>query len=140
MKPTRQEDNFGCAVACMAFVLNIKYKDAIKLFKNGEKRVKSIPNFYCREIVEILNNAGFNYQYKYIKPKIRNKIYKQNTIVFIKKSKKYHYGHYLVRYNNRWMDSWINFPDDKIKAGFRKRLPGKTIYIIFQIKNPELFS
>lgn len=134
MKPSiRQEDDFGCAVACIAFVLNIKYKDAIKLFKNGEKRTKEIPNFYCREIVKILNDAGLNYQHKIIKPKIRNKIYKQNSIVFIKKSKKYHFGHYLVRFENNWMDSWINFPNESIKAGFRKRLPGKAIYAILKI-------
>lgn len=132
MKPTRQEDNFGCAVACVAFIVNIKYKDAIKFFKNGEKRVKSVPDFYCREIVEILKNAGFYYQHKYIKPKIRNKIYQQNTIVFIKKSKKYSYGHYLVRYNNKWMDPWINFPNKEKIAGFRRRLPGKSIYAIFK--------
>ncbi|MEK7160371.1 MAG: cysteine peptidase family C39 domain-containing protein [Patescibacteria group bacterium] len=131
MKPTRQEDAFGCAVACVAFVLNIKYKYATELFKNGKKKARS-SGFYCKEIVEVFKNTGFKYQYKYIKPKIRNKIYQQNAIVFIKKSKKYHYGHYLVRFENKWMDSWINFPDKKIKAGFRKRLPGKAIYAIFQ--------
>ncbi len=132
MRSVKQEDSFGYAVACVAFVLNIEYLKARKLFKNGEKRAKSIPNFYYREIVEILKNAGLDYQHKYVKTKIRRKTYTGNTIVFIKRSKKYHYGHYLVRFENKWMDPWINFPDRNIKVGFRKRLPGKPIYIVFQ--------
>jgi hypothetical protein len=130
MKPIKQEDSFGCAVACVAFVLNIEYLKARELFKNGKKRAKGVHNFYCREIVEVLKNAGFNYQYKYINSKIRNKIYQQSSVVFIRRSNKYHYGHYLVRDKNRWMDPWINFLDENTKAGFRKRLPGKVIYII----------
>lgn len=131
MKLVKQEDRFGCAVACVAFVMNIKYKNARKLFKNGEKRAKN-SGFYCREIIVILRNAGLNYRYKYIKPEIRRQIYKLNTIAFIKRSKKYCYGHYLVKRENKWMDPWINLPDKNIKAGFRKRLPGKAIYAIFQ--------
>ncbi len=134
MKSIKQEDSLGCAIACVASVLKIEYKDAIRLFINGKKRAKEIPNFYCREIVMILNNAGLNYQYKYIKPEIRNKIYQQNSIVFIKRSKKYSYGHYLVRFKNKWVDSWINFPNESIKAGFRKRLPGKALYVICNFK------
>jgi len=80
-------------------------------------------------------------EYKYIKGKIRKKIYQDNTIVFIKRSKKYPYGHYLSRYKSSWMDPWINSKNDrkikKIKAGFRKRLPGKAIYAIFLKKKPE---
>ncbi|MCL5970876.1 MAG: hypothetical protein M1450_05270 [Patescibacteria group bacterium] len=133
MKPVKQDDDFGCAVACVAFVLNTRYSNAIKFFRNGKKRAERIPNFYCRELVEILNNAGLNYQYKRFKPKIRRKIHKEKSIVFIRRSKKYRYGHYLVRFNNLWMDPWINLPDRKIKAGFRKRLPGKAIYAILKI-------
>lgn len=38
------------------------------------------------------------------------------------------FGHYLIRFNNQWIDPWINLPNKNIKAGFRKRLPGKPIY------------
>lgn len=132
MKLIKQVDAFGCAIACVAFVLNIKYSDAIKLFKNGENKARS-SGFYCKEIIEILKNAGFNFQYKYIKPRIRNKIYQKHSIVFIKRSDKYRYGHYLVRFENKWMDPWINFSQKNIKSGFRKRLPGKAIYAILKI-------
>lgn len=134
MQPVKQEDSFGCAVACVAFVLNVKYGKAIELFINGKERAKDLPDFYCREIVKVLKNTGLDYQHKYVKTKIRKKIYAENSIVFIKRSKKYRYGHYLVRYRNMWMDSWINLPDRKIKAGFRKRLPGKALYVICNFK------
>lgn len=128
MEPIVQEDDYGCGVACVAFVLTIPYKKAVLLFKEGEIRVKGIPDFYCREICEILGE----YSYKYIKPRLRNRIYAGGTIVFIKKSGKYKYGHYLVRFENKWMDPWINFPDEQRIAGFRNRLPGKPIYMIYK--------
>lgn len=131
MNAIKQEDFLGCAVACVAFILKIKYKNARELFKGGEKKAQTL-GFYCKEIVEVLNRAGHNYQYKYIKPKARSKVCKQGSIVFIKRSKKYIYGHYLVRSEKKWMDSWINLPDESIKAGFRKRLPGKAIYAVLQ--------
>jgi hypothetical protein len=43
-------------------------------------------------------------------------------------------GHYLVRKGNIWMDSWINFKNNKkvfqAKSGFRKKLPGRAIYLV----------
>ncbi|MEM0476561.1 MAG: hypothetical protein QW367_02905 [Candidatus Aenigmatarchaeota archaeon] len=86
-------------------------------------------------MVNFLKRFFPNVHYKYLKPKWRRKIYQEGTIVFIKRNKKYPYGHYLVRYKNLWMDPWINLLKEKrmekAKAGFRKRLPGKPIYAIF---------
>ncbi len=130
MKPIKQEDSLGCGVACVAFYLNITYQDSLRLFKNGKRKVEST-GFFCRDIVAVLEKEGLRYAYKYVKPRIRNKIYKQNAIIFIKKSKKYHNGHYLIRFEDKWMDPWINFPDENVKAGLRRRLPGKAIYVIF---------
>ena len=133
MKAIAQEDPYGCGVACVAFVLKIKYENALSLFENGQTRVKEIPDFYCREIVTILkSNTDKHFDYKYVKPRLRKKIYKDGVIVFIEKSKKYKYGHYLVRFEDKWMDPWINFPDKNRKAGFRKVLLGKAIYFIFE--------
>lgn len=130
MKLVKQENPFGCGIACIAAVLNINYEKALKLFKNGKKRASETPNFYCKEMVIVLKNSGLNYQYKYLKKRLRQKLYQPNTIVFIKRSKKYPYGHYLIRVDHQWMDPWINLPNKNIKAGFRKRLPGKPIYFI----------
>ncbi len=134
MEPIRQEDKLGCAVACVAFILNIDYKKALKLFASGERKAKD-EGFYCKEIIMAFNNLGFGYQYKYTKKRLQKKIYKENTIVFIKRCKRYPKGHYLTRFNNKWMDPWINFPKANIRAGFRKRLPGTPIYLVFQTKD-----
>lgn len=135
MKAIIQKDNFGCAIACVAFILKLEYEDAIKLFKEGGKRAKT-EGFCCREIATILSESGLKAYYFYLRPKFKNRIYQPNTIVYIKKSKKYTSGHYLARYKNSWMDPWINFPNEKRSSGFRKRLPGKAVYAILQIKNP----
>jgi ABC-type bacteriocin/lantibiotic exporter with double-glycine peptidase domain len=133
MKPIKQEDGLGCAVACIAFVLNIKYQKALTLFKNGERRVNKEANFYCPELVNILNSFGLKYRYKKLKKNNESKIYKEKSIVFIKRSKKYPYGHFLSRYNGFWMDPWINLPNKNIKAGFRKRLPERPTYVILRL-------
>ncbi len=128
--PVAQEDPLGCAVACIAFVLNISYKNALRLFQDGENRVKSSPDFYCKEIVQVLNKSGLDYSYRYISTKLRHRIYKQGSIVFIRRSRRYPVGHYLYRVKSAWMDPWINIPSTDRKAGFRKRLPGNPIYAI----------
>ena len=133
--PIKQEDPMGCAVACTAFVLNINYQDSLKLFKNGKIKAKN-KGFLCKEIVKALGYEGLRYEYKYISNKVKRKIYKPGTIVFVKRSKKCPEGHYLYRANNKWMDSWINFPNKNIKAGFRKRLPEKSIYAILRQSKP----
>lgn len=130
MKAVVQEDNFGCAIACVAFILDLEYEDVVKLLKEGAKRAKT-EGFYCREIVNVLSESGLEAYYNYLKPKFKNIIYQPNTIVYIKKSKRYPNGHYLTRLKNSWMDPWINFPNEKRSAGFRKRLPGKAVYAIF---------
>ncbi len=134
-QPIKQEDNFGCSIACLAFVVNKTYKEVVENL--GKEKAKK-EGFYCREIVEYLKKLGYQAQFHYLKPRWRKKIYKDKTIVFIKRDKRYPFGHYLVRYQDLWMDPWINFSKDKkiknAKAGFRKRLPGKPVYGVF-VKN-----
>lgn len=126
-----QKDNLGCAVACTAYVLNKNYDEEIKEFKQNKN------GYLCKEIITILKNNGENYCFRYLTSKLKRKIYKAGTIVFIKRCRKYPSGHYLARANNCWMDSWINFQSNKninnAKSGFRKRLPGKPIYGLFKI-------
>ena len=133
-KSVTQEDSLGCGIACVAFVCNVSYKTAKKkYFKNLGDADKT--GYFCKDIVKALSNADKMYNYKYIKRKIR---LKTNTIVFLKRSKRYPAGHYLVRTINRWMDPWINFNIDKpnvkeANSGFRSRLPGKPIYVVFPL-------
>ena len=80
------------------------------------------------------------YAYKYNKKE--NNSFKENTIVFIKRSKKYPSGHFLVKTRHGWMDPWINFntKDSKIddvkkaKSGFRKNIPDRIIYVVYPLK------
>ena len=127
MKLVKQENELGCGVACVAAILGRSYKNTQKLFPKNKSETHG---FIYKEIVRALNNGGLKYEYKYIKPRLRVGIYEDRTIVFIQRSQKYPEGHYLVRARNKWMDPWINFPDKDRKAGFRKKLPGKAIYII----------
>jgi len=136
IKPIRQEDVFGCGVACVAYICGLNYTQALNLFRNGKIKAQR-SGFLCKDIVRVLKQLGKKYEYRYVTSKIKQKIYKERVIVFIKKSKKYPAGHYLCRAKDGWMDSWINFPKSKdirrARAGFRKRLPGKAIYAILPI-------
>lgn len=133
MKTVRQEDGLGCAVACVAFVLKRPYSEVVELFDDGKRRVKNEANFYCPEIVRILNSSGLNYSWKKLSNNNLGLINKHYSIVFIKKSKSHPFGHFLTRYNDMWMDSWINLPEKNIKAGYRDKLPGTPTYVIYRI-------
>ncbi|OGD62322.1 hypothetical protein A2215_03765 [Candidatus Berkelbacteria bacterium RIFOXYA2_FULL_43_10] len=130
MKPVVQKHPFGCAIACVAHVLGIRYDNALTLFRNGSRKAKN-EGFYCRDIIKTLGNS---YYYFYVKDRKRKLIYREGTIVYIRKSKKHPAGHYLAKTPDGWMDPWINFPENKdirdAKAGIRKRLPGKAMYTI----------
>lgn len=127
-----QKNSLGCGVASVAYVLEIAYEDAM-LYFDSDKVKRS--GCYCKDLLGVLKQNRVNCCHRYLKGYLKKKIYKSRTIVFIKKSKRYPAGHYLVRTNDGWHDSWINFPKDKniknAKSGIRKRLPGKAIYAIF---------
>ncbi len=131
MKPIRQEDDFGCAVACAAFVLNISYKETLTRFKNGAQRVKSKANFYCPEITRILNCAGKKYTWSKLTPNKISLLEINFSIIFLKKSQRYPFGHFVCRFQNLWMDPWFNFPKKKIEAGFRDELDAEPAYVIY---------
>lgn len=130
-----QEHAFGCGVACVAFVAQVPYHNVAELLGNN----KAISNgFRCIELITALHSYGYKeYTLKYLKPRLRRSIYKNGVIVFVKRSKRYPRGHYLVRYSGQWMDPWVNFnPRKNVKgarADFRKRLPGQPIYALLPV-------
>lgn len=134
MEQIVQKHPSGCAIACIAYVLNCEYDEVLWLFNNGLRKAKN-EGFYYKEIVKVFNKIGKDYQYNYVNSKTKRKIYEKGSIVFITRSARYPFGHYLVRAKGKWMDSWINYQDNKdirdAKAGFRKRLPGRPIYVIY---------
>lgn len=136
MKSITQLDSYGCGLACVSFLANINYQEVSNL--DIKKQAQS-QGFTCKELVRLLLQFGLHYEYKYLKPRLKNKIYNDGVIVFIKRSKKYSSGHYLVRFKDQWMDPWINFsPDSNLNdasSGFRKRLPEKPIYALFPISS-----
>ena len=130
MKPVTQEQSMGCAVACVASLLRISYSKVLEFFKKS--KAASSVGYYCRDICQALQKAGKKYQYQHVSPKNKRFLSKTGVIVFIKKSKQYPLGHYLLRTAKGWMNPWINYPHIKpAKAGIQKRLPGKAQWVIF---------
>lgn len=121
-------------ISCVAFICKVDYKSAkSKYFKGLGNSYKT--GYLCRDMAKALQRAGMSYKSKYVKHKSK---FKENSIVFIKRSKRYLEGHYLAKSKNDWMDPWINFKANKpvlsnAKAGFRKRLPDRAIYVISAI-------
>jgi hypothetical protein len=131
LKSVAQEDAFGCGIACVAFVCGISYEDAKALFQKHEG---TKPDCYCPDVVAALSKAGRRYSWRRI---VRRPRYKDGSIIFVAKSRRLPAGHYLVRWKGRWMDPWKNLDISdprirKARAGFRKRLPGKASYYVFQ--------
>lgn len=128
-QPITQQDGFGCGAACLAFIAEISYPQAAVLL--GAERARS-KGYYCREIVAALSTLGRPYRSLYVKPAKQHLIHTEGTIVFVRRSKRYPAGHYLVRHQDQWMDPWINFQSDQAiehaESGFRRQLPGQAAY------------
>jgi hypothetical protein len=134
-KAISQEEDLGCGVACIASLLNINYKKAIKIFG---KRYNKFKGTYCNDIKHILNKKGLNYQYGKATPKTKKYLEVSGTIVFIKRSKEYPVGHFLLKTQKGFMDPWINYPSiNPAKAGFQRKLPGKPQWIICEVEQPK---
>ena len=134
MTPVTQEHSSGCAVACVAAILGISYKRALRLFeKPGYAGTRG---YYCREIVKALGKNGKDYSYSYLKSGKKKLTSIPFSIVYVHKSRKYPLGHFLARAEDgSWMDPWINYPLVKpAKSGFRKKLPGKAGWVIYPVK------
>lgn len=131
-KSITQKQDYGCGVACFAFVNDISYEQAE--YRLGQEQANS-NRFYIKDFREALVKCGLNYTSRHIKSCNQNLIYKEGSVVLIRRSKIYPAGHYLVRHENAWMDPWINLPDDNditnAVSGFRKRLPGCAMYVLF---------
>ena len=130
MEKITQEETMGCGVACVASILGISYKKCLKLFKIN---LADKPNFYCEDITKILNKKGLNYSYGKVTESTEKFLKKNGTIIFVKRSKNYPVGHYLLKTAKGHMDPWINMPSiNPAKSGFRKKLPEKAQWVIFE--------
>lgn len=126
-----QEDPMGCAVACVASLLGLSYKKTLRLF---DKNKASTKGYYLKDIVLVLKKKRVKYRGAKITDKTKKYINKAGSIVFIKRSKKYPAGHYLLKTKNGWMNPWLNYPKiNPARAGFMKKLPGKAQWILYKI-------
>lgn len=125
-----QELDYGCGVACFAFVCDMTFQQAVA-YLGKEYSVKH--GWRPSDLVTALNNFGLTYKNNYVRKKQDND-YPDGTIVLIERSSAYPVGHYLVSQNNQWMDPWINLSEDArlkhAKSGFRVALPGKAMYAL----------
>ena len=130
-KSITQEFDYGCGIACFAFATNQTYQQAAEWL--GEEQASS-NRFWCRDLAAALNRYGLNYVSKYAKPSVMEKATLEGTIVLLRRSKEYPVGHYLIRHEGRWMDPWINLPDNhdiaQARSGFREVLPGEPMYVL----------
>jgi hypothetical protein len=134
MKSVTQEHPLGCSVACVAYVLGITYKKALKLFDNPKHA--ELRGYYCGEIAKALKKGGKEYSFcRFGKSKSRF-LKLTGCIVFVT-SPRYSCGHFLSRTSmGTWMDPWIKFPVlAQAKSGFRIRLPGKPRWILYPVQS-----
>ncbi len=126
-KPVAQEDAMGCGIACVAFVCGTSYGRTRKYFDKPCNAWSA--GYWCKDIVHAFARVGKIYAWRRLR---RRTAYPEGSIVFIARSKRYRMGHYLARVGRDWMDPWMNFPSIKnVRAGFRRRLPGRAAYLIY---------
>lgn len=59
--PILQKDNFGCSIACLAFITSKQYEEIADDL--GKEKAKS-KGFYCRELVAYLKALSYQAEYK----------------------------------------------------------------------------
>ena len=132
-KSITQLDELGCGLACIASVSGHSYEFIRALAAENQAKTRG---FYCRELVDLLSKIGLSYQFRYINQKTIPFIHHEDSIIYIRKSEQYPLGHFVARKNGLWMDPWINFTlnsDVRLaESGYRNRLPGQPIYIIYK--------
>ena len=129
--PVPQEHPLGCAVACVASLAELSYASALRLFDEAEHAWTR--GYYCSEVTSALRKLGFDYSYKVYDPLLHKRFLNHaGTIVFIGACKAYPSGHFLLRSDEGWMNSWANFPRMiAVDAGFQQVLPARVAYVIY---------
>lgn len=129
-KSVTQQSEYGCGVACFAFVCELSYEQAVVML-GREYSVKS--GWRPSDLVAQLRVGGRVYKNSYVR-KQPSSHYTDNSIVLIERSVYYPVGHYLVAYQGMFMDPWINLPTNtnitEARSGFRSKLPGRAMYVL----------
>ena len=129
--PVTQLHSMGCGAACVAFAAGVSYRRAVSLLGTQKARETG---FTLREMVDALAVFGLKYKVHHADGKFQDDARAPGTIVFVRRSPRYPFGHYLARSNNRWMDPWINLPTDgriaTARSGYRSRLPSSAQWLL----------
>lgn len=121
----------GCGIACVACVTRNTYKKALEATEHGKKYAETV-GFSPKTLHELLSILDKTYSRRYLKRKLRK--YPTGSIVYLKRSKRFPFGHYVAKTEDGWMDPWINLPQYPRRAGFRKKLPQKATYLIYPVE------
>lgn len=133
MKLVSQEAPMGCAIACTASLVNKSYQQMRRFFVDAKIKESTL-GFYNRDIVRVLSKLNLVSKV-FSRRKFGNRKIKIGTIVFIRRSKEYPFGHYLLKTKKGWMNPWINYPNiSPAKAGYQEKLPGCISWVIEEIK------
>lgn len=129
-----QKHNLGCAVASVANKLGISYESALTLFDQPSNAWGR--GFYCRDIVSALHKRGINTKVCHRKS-INSQLLPFGTIVYVRRCASLPAGHYLIKGEMGWIDSWINisnrFDIKNAKVGIRQKLPSEIQYAVVDV-------
>ncbi|HUD07209.1 MAG TPA: hypothetical protein VMR34_04960 [Candidatus Saccharimonadales bacterium] len=130
-----QRHEMACGLACVAFVTGESYDDLAEKETDRSRLINL--GFLCPELVEILDEHGKEYGWKELSEADRNREFRGGDIVFVERSEKLPYGHFLVKAPEGWMDPWINLSQDAdirhAESGFRDSLPGTAEYLVYPL-------
>ncbi|WP_235444031.1 MULTISPECIES: hypothetical protein [Xanthomonas] len=116
-----QKDEWGCAAACVASLLNIPYSRAKRLLER-EKRagIDDEPEgFEIDEIAKALYSKGVKVIADWNPP---SKL-PSGTIVCVHSRVRYASYHYLLKVPGGYMDPWFDLIEDCREAKVRKDIP-----------------
>ena len=106
-----QEGRMGCGLACVASVLRISYKRANRLAATvGVRGNDRWPGYWPRALQALLDYAGQPYARSKFGATSEAERHRQamalprGSIVFVRDTGDYRWGHYLVRMPGGWMD------------------------------------
>lgn len=132
MQSITQQHDFGCGIACVSFVLQKPYAEIAQHLGAEQATWRG---FLCKDLVAILQQYGHAYTYGYTR--VDPDSLPDGTIVFLRRSRMYPAGHYLAKRAGKWMDSWINFDEDRdishARSGFRTQLPYPPSYAVIPV-------